>query len=284
MFIGDDKKKENANTEPTNTANIIVFPDYEKLKERVERLRTEISMLLLERDELQFVVCRNIETVYMLELGSLEYKAYEAQCTFLRLKRKLELIQAKINRQEKVILSKIDDTLDQEFAEYQQKLDEQINKMNEAIEHSKGTRLTDEENKEIKKTYRKIVKNLHPDLNPHITENQKKLFENAVEAYKHGNLEMLKIIGEMVSEPVVPEKSVDAMTMLKENADSLDKMVSVIRKNIDDIKNRYPYTMKDIVEDKEKIEQRRTEIQSILEQYNDGISLYQTKINELMRC
>ena len=34
---------------------IIVFPDFQKLKDDVERLRTELSMLMLERDELRFV-------------------------------------------------------------------------------------------------------------------------------------------------------------------------------------------------------------------------------------
>ena len=58
-------------------SNIILFPDFEALKKEVEKLRTEISMLLLERDELKLVVCKNIETAYMLALGSLEYKAYE---------------------------------------------------------------------------------------------------------------------------------------------------------------------------------------------------------------
>lgn len=87
--------------QPAKT-DIIIFPDFEKLKNEVEKIRTELSMLLLERDELQFVICRNIETAYMLKLGGLEYKAYEAQCTALRLKRKIELIQAKKNRQEKL--------------------------------------------------------------------------------------------------------------------------------------------------------------------------------------
>mgnify|MGYP000427954576 CR=1 FL=1 len=41
---------------------IIMFPEFEKLLKEVERLRTEFSMLLLERDELQYVVCKNIET------------------------------------------------------------------------------------------------------------------------------------------------------------------------------------------------------------------------------
>ena len=127
---------------------IILFPEYVTLKAEVEKLRTEISMLLLERDELRLVVCKNIETAYMLALGSLEYKAFELHCEVLRLKRKIDLIQAKKNRQEKVVLSAIDQQLDEEFAEYQRQLDEQINKMNKALDHSKGRVLSEEETKD----------------------------------------------------------------------------------------------------------------------------------------
>ena len=55
---------------------ILIAQDFESLKSEVERLRTELSMLVLERDELLFVECKNIETVYMLAIGVLEYKAY----------------------------------------------------------------------------------------------------------------------------------------------------------------------------------------------------------------
>lgn len=77
---------------------VIVFPDFQKLKDRVEALRTELSMVMLERDELRFVICKNIEAEYMITLGGLEYKVYEAQCVVLRLKRKVELIQIKRGR------------------------------------------------------------------------------------------------------------------------------------------------------------------------------------------
>ena len=83
-------------------------------------------MLLLERDELRFVICKNIETAYMLALGSLEYKAFELNCNVLRIKRKIDLIQAKKNRQEKIALSAIDKLLDKEFAGFQCQLNEQI--------------------------------------------------------------------------------------------------------------------------------------------------------------
>ena len=246
-------------------------------------MRTELSMLLLERDELQFVICKNIETEYMLKLGSIEYKAYEAQCAALRLKRKIELIQAKKNRQEKVIISAIEETLDNEFAEYQKQLDEQIDKMNDALKRSKAEVLSDEDNKELKKLYRKIVKALHPDINPDVSEAQVQLFDNAVSAYKSGDLGTLRIIGEMVGNNPLPEQRKDAMTQLVEERERLQGLLKSIRESIDNIKSEYPYTMKDILEDTEKTEQKKQELESILEQYNELISIYKAKIEEMLR-
>ena len=216
MFRDDEEENAETTAEVSSSGNVIVFPDFEKLKSEVEKMRTELSMLLLERDELQFVICKNIETEYMLKLGSIEYKAYEAQCAALRLKRKIELIQAKKNRQEKVIISTIEETLDNEFAEYQKQLDEQIDKMNDALKRSKAEVLSDEDNKELKKLYRKIVKALHPDINPDVSQAQVQLFDNAVSAYKNGDLGTLRIIGEMVGNNPLPVHHKDAMTQLVE--------------------------------------------------------------------
>ncbi len=41
--------------------------------------------------------------------------------------------------------------------------------------------------------------------------------------------------------------------------------------------------MKEILEDKEKTEQKKQELESILSQYTELISIYQAKIEEIMR-
>lgn len=283
MMFKDDEEDTEAPVDITSTGNVIVFPDFEKLKSEVEKMRTELSMLLLERDELQFVICKNIETEYMLKLCSIEYKAYKAQCAALRLKRKIELIQAKKNRQEKVIISAIEETLDSEFAEYQKQLNEQIDKMNDALKRSKAEVLSNEDNKKFKKLYRKIVKALHPDINPDVSEAQVQLFDNAVSAYKNGDLNTLKIIGEMVGNSPLPEQHKDALTQLNEEKERLQNLLKVIRDSIEQIKSKYPYTMKEIIEDEEQTEQKKKELENILSQYNELISIYKAKIEEMIR-
>lgn len=262
---------------------IIVFLDFQKLKDDVERLRTELSMLMLERDELRFVICKNIETEYMLKLGSLEYKAYEAQCAALRLKRKIELSQARKNRQEVINLTVIDKTLDEEFLGYEKKLNEQVDKMNDALEHSKGEYLSEEDNKELKKLYCKIVKVLHPDINSEVTIAQVKMLDNAINAYKNGDLKSLRIIDEMVGDHKLPEKHQDALTQLKEEKKRLNRMVTSIQESINKIKSEYLYCVKDILEDEKKVEQNKAELEELLKQYMELVETYNAKIKEMLR-
>ena len=265
----------------TSKSAIIPFPDFQKLKDDVAKLRTELSMLLLERDELQYVICKNIEMEYMLKLGSLEYRVYEAECAVLRLKRKINLLQIKKNRQEKIVISAIEEILDLEFAEYQRKLDEEIEKMNQALERSKCRPLNDEETKELKKLYRKVVKALHPDMNPEVTEAQARLFAHAIEAYENGDLSSLRMICEMVGDNSSDEQ--DTASRLSAEAERLRKQLETVRNDIERIKSEYPYTMRDILADSEKTERRKQVLTDILERYKEMAAVYNARIEEMLR-
>ena len=261
---------------------IILNLEYENLKNELLKKRTELSMLVLQRDELKYVICKNIETKYMLELGSLEYCLYQSECIIMRLKRKVELIQMRINRQEKIDVSAIDKLLDEQFREYQKKLEEKIKKMNEAIERDNGEVLTEQQAKELKKLYRAIVKALHPDLNPNVTKQQIKLFQNAVTAYKNGDLQTLRIINEMISNNHSEDDNTDNIEKMRDELIRLDRMISSINGDIEKIKSEYPYTMKDILFDKEQLNQRKQELKDNIDQCNELVSFYKTKIKHLL--
>lgn len=266
----------------SNRSEIILFPDFVKLKKEVEKLRVQLSVLVLEHDELLYVECKNIEMKYMLTIGGLEYKAYEIECSILRLKRKVELIQMKKNRQEKVIVTEIENQLDDEFAEYEARLNKLINKMNGALERSSGQPLSKEESREIKKLYRAIVKSLHPDLNPDLSEAKIKLFHNAVNAYENGDLNGLRIIMAMLTDSTIPEEKTNGLNQLTEEKERLTKLLHTINNRILDVKSKYPYTMKSFIQNEEKTEKRKAELNATIKELNEVLTAYKAKIKQLV--
>ena len=262
---------------------IALPPEYVRLREDVGRLRAESLALLLERDELVHVVCRNIEMRYMLTLGGLEYKVYELRCTVLRLKRKIEMIQARRNRQEKIVLSEIESALDDEFDAYRRRLDEQIGRMNAALERNRGELLSKEDARELKKLYREIVKALHPDLHPEADPAQVWLFHNAVSAYENGDLNGLRLIGEMVSAPVLPDRDEDGLVALAKERERLTELLEAVREEIEGLKEEYPYILKSIVESPERTAAKRAELERDAARLRETHVLYQNRLTGLLR-
>lgn len=264
-----------------DTNNIIIFPAYEELKSDIAKLRTELSMLATEKDELVFVECENIRMSYMLSLGALEYNAYKLECKILRLKRKIELVQTFINRQEKIDLKHIEDVLDREFAEYQEKLDQKIADMNKALARSKAEFLSEEDTAEIKKLYFRIVKALHPDLHPNQSEANMMLFHNAVNAYENGDLMALRVISEMIGNAEVLDEPDGLKQMIKEK-ERLVELVAIVSEQITEIKNSVPYTLKEFIKDDETIELNKKELELRISQLEETTEFYEKKISEMI--
>ena len=79
----------------------------------------------------------------------------------------------------------------------------------------------------------------------------------------------MRLIDEMVGGgPVLTDQENMAVRLSKEK-DRLNSLLERVRKEIEEIKTEYPYTMKEFLEDSEKLERRREELEKILEQYQE---------------
>lgn len=262
---------------------IIEFPDVKKLQDEIQLLKKSLEDLLLERDELRLVVCENIKTAYMLEIGSLEYKVYKTYCQYLRLRRKKELIQAKKNRQEKIVMGAIENQLDEEFAAYQKKLDEKISEMNEALKRSKMESLSKEETAEFKALYRSIVKRLHPDLNPNVGAAEKELFNHATEAYAQGDISALRAIFTMVESKQQIEDSPSQLARLQEEKERYQRVVDQLKAEIEQIKATPPYSWKIYLENEDKKSQKIEELTEQLKRFQAAVQTQEEYIHDLTR-
>lgn len=257
-------------------SKIIKFTPLNDLKEKIERLRKEISDKYLERDTLIHHTCKNIEAEYILLFGNLEYKAYESELKYRRLKRKFELIMIRKNRKEEINIDDVEKLLDQEFVEYKKKLEKLLSDFDSALEFLKSPSLSEKNSQELKSLYKKLVKLLHPDLNPNQTETMINLFIKAVDAFEKGDLETLKMIYEIVKGESNIEKIENPLHEIERLKDTLNRLDSDIEK----IKSNYPYTLIDVLKSEENKEKRKVELEDLIERYNSLIKVYEGEIGK----
>ena len=102
----------------------------------------------------------------MLAIGHLELRLYRLRCDCARLARRIDMLRAALNRGDTPDTEAIDAALDAEFAEFEKTVSQMIGELNDALARRDMEELTPEEVREIREVYYRIVKRLHPDVNP----------------------------------------------------------------------------------------------------------------------
>ena len=262
---------------------IIELPEMKELKEEIHKLKDLLNDLLLQRDELILVICENIKTEYMLEFGTLEYKLYEVYCKYLRLRRKRDLIQSRVNSQKSIRLEAIEQQLDLEFQEYKDKLKEKMDEVSKSIQRSQLDYLSDEDTAELKGFYRTIVKSLHPDLNPKVTEEEIKLLHQAHIAYKNGDLKTIRILFQMVDSREIDLGENSSLKTLIADKEKMQRMVEQLEKELEIIRSSAPYTWKIYLDDNERKNERKEDLKDRLLSFQQAVRTQEEYISKMMR-
>jgi hypothetical protein len=263
--------------------NLIIHPAVLALEEEISRYSTQISTLLEERDHQLYHVGPSLKMAYLEKVGHIEYKLFEIECKVARAKRACEMVQAAINREQPVDLTEIERKLDVEQAEYMKRLEQ----MSADLERMEAWRsadvLTLAQVAEIKKKYRQLVKWLHPDVNPDLTEEQQTIWRRVMIAYEENNLDMLIVLFEMVladreqnggltSSNTSSEQKSSILDSLRTRRDSLHAYAKKMITDLDTLKNRHPFTLLAFLEDDEQVEKRHAELQAAIKQNEQALT------------
>ena len=263
---------------------ITTNPEYENLLSIIQQLETELADLVYDRDKLLYHVCPKLQTEYMLSIGKLEYAVFEYQCKILRTKRKIEIIQSCLNREQPYDITEIEKQLDKEYHEYTERLLEKQKEIENArFKNSNfGKPLTDEESSELKKLYTLIVKKLHPDINPNTTEEQHAQFIDAVNAYKNANLSELRIIYLLLDKLSVTETE-NTMEKLKSRKELLLNEKEYMLNEIHNIKDTFPYNVKNLLQDENKLKYKIDELSKLLTEYQEQYNNIEDKLKDMLK-
>ncbi|MDO4575886.1 MAG: hypothetical protein Q4D98_11810 [Planctomycetia bacterium] len=87
-------------------------PNLKELKTLIQSLREDVAFLFLEVEDLRTNQCRQIQSEYQLKIGFLEEELFHENLELKRIRRKIAMIQACLNRHETVDLDVIEKTLE----------------------------------------------------------------------------------------------------------------------------------------------------------------------------
>jgi hypothetical protein len=166
------------------------------LAAEVESARLALLAAYQERDRVLYVEAAPLRKKYMDIFGVVEDAVLRAELELHLLERKRDLIQIALNRREPVDLAAIEKMLEEEKAELLRQLESEDRTSKEMPE------LTEDQMQTMQRQYREINRSFHPSMHPEISDTQRELFEKAQTAYRDQDPEAMKLVYDMLFEPV----------------------------------------------------------------------------------
>ena len=258
--------------------------DTQEYQRKLSELRQQLIDTLMEIDTINLQVNPHILADYAKTIGYLETDLYKWQLKARREKRKFSLAQAALNQEKDVSDAELEAALDAEFVEWQNQLDALLAEQLDLLEQSANTSpLSPSETREIKKLHRILIKRLHPDIHPNLSEEGLRFFMLVQTAYENGDLDMLKSILAATEEF---EKEPDVSTASEEDLEieiaMTEAQLAVAREKLDDVKNSYPYTLSELLDNPLELSKRKKELEAEIARQKEVAKSYKEKIEKLL--
>ena len=237
------------------TQDIILNEERAKLIHKLEALKKESANLFYKRDEMLTYEYPKLCSLYLNEIGQLKYDEFSLQVDIKILSLRLSLIQAYINRNEMPDHDAIEKQVQAEMEKYRMTLENMMKDIREAKEYLSAPLLSPEEARELKALYVILVKRLHPDINPNLSERDEELYIKAVAAYKSRDLVTLRQIMLLVDSFRTDDLPEDT---LLDQIDKVQKTIDAIKERISELESQFPFNLRDKIYDREWIEKEQS--------------------------
>jgi len=253
-------------------------PENEAMTRRLEQLNLEFLDLYTRHKEMVEDDGPLLESLYLEKLGRLQLELLEKQTEASRLKMRMNMIQAAINRDEKPDLKAIDAEINNRLQEYYARIRQQ----SAAIEEAKkvlSSILTGEDVLKLKETFRLLCKRLHPDLNPNQGEEEKDLFIRVKAAYDLNNLRELQSILLYLDESGKEDLKGVPVNEKEERIKHLGDNIALLKEKIEMLSQSFPFNMKEVLNNDEEVKRRQDELQEQIKIAETDISRFSGIIN-----
>lgn len=252
-----------------SNSKIIIHPQAEKLRHQNRQISAEIARLIVERDQLKNVICPQIFAEYQSKIGAIELRVFQFECDIRAFVRRIEIANTALNRGEKPVYGQIEREIETEFAAWREQIAEQMRNIKAAKELEDLPTLSRAESRELQTLYRKLAFLLHPDIIGTADERRAKLWLQAAEAYKFGDLQTLRTIRLIVSDEISEDNSTGENTSILENLKARNSELKLscekFMYEIGTIKTSEPYILHKILDDDWELEKLKSDLHEKIE-------------------
>ena len=229
--------------------------------------------LLVKRDAVRKSAFE-YEQEYIRVFGELILAVFEKKIECIRKKKTVEYCQYFINRGKAVDQAALQEYLKAELAEYEAQLADMVKELENT---KKSVVITEADFLKIKRIYHRLVKKIHPDINPETErcEELNALWHRLVIAYECNALKEMEET-EVLINALLEKLGID--TEIIEVPDVREK-IAELESEIELITSKDPYRYKDILESEEAVKQKKAELKAELQEYVD----YSEQLEEILK-
>ena len=252
-------------------------PEQKMLHMQYDMLKKEFTELFAQKNDMLTQEEQVITALYLTAIGQKQHQKYCLNVEIKMMTQRISLFQAYFNRNEYPDIPAIEKKMEKQFAEYHKKIADEAKRIALAKEFLKEGFLSEGDVKKLKDVYRQIVKRLHPDINPNVTEAEKDLFVKAQAAYDLCDLitlyAILLSLDNLASNPEVIPIDLKAQVNLLEN--HVSKLQNLIAK----LEKQFPFTFRDKLADEGWVEAERAQLDADIEE----LTAEKNKYNEYLK-
>ena len=239
---------------------ITLHPEFAKQLERRGRLREQLVHLLEAEAELINHVGPYLEALYLEALGQLELALLQQQAENARLRRQIELLRARLNRGESLdrkTMEHITQQLEVELTAWRHRLRAQEQALKEAQAYRESPPLSRNELEAIKALYRKLVRQLHPDMTGGESPAFRKYWHEVQRAYRGCDLAYLEILAEVVGQEDLRPSPEDPDIDLRTEIEKLERLLANQAEKLARLRQQAPYCYEERLRDESWIAARQ---------------------------
>jgi hypothetical protein len=245
----------------------------EELTRKLEQLHLEfIDIFTRHKDmvENEFAI---LTALYLEKLGRFQLELLQKQTEAARLKMKMNLLKSAINRNQQPNLIAIENEISRRLQNYYAEIEfksAQLDEAKKVLSHL----ISEEDALKLKEIFRVLCKRLHPDLNPHQTEEEKDLFIEVKAAY---DLQKLTDLQNILL--YLDDSNRERLTLISgdeklERIKHLERNIKTLNDKIAQIKQSFPFNMEELIFDEERILQKQEEIRNQIKTFEEEIEKY----------